>query len=730
MIRRLAFFLFLPAALWAQELNPLRELEVPYADSRILLDGVLSGNEYADALTFELFNEMDPEPNGTPPVLAKTYVYRTEEALIIGFDCPLVDIDHLRANIQPRDNAWGDDFIGITMDLYGDMRNTIFIAANAHGVQIDLRNNNPTIEDESQYDVGYNITYDTFTNIGENGWTMEMRIPFSSLQFENKPIQKWRVGFFREYYVGPQVHRAVSMNRNFDNPCFDCQFNDFLVLENIKGGTRRDLLPYVLGGIPVENGAFGLPMGRIGLSAFYGINSQNSIEAAINPDFSTVESDAAQVSVNSATSLFYPERRPFFNEGADLTATTMNYFYSRTISNPSGMVKYLGQGSKLRTYGLAGYDRSSPYLVPGENRDILGVAGQSFASVVRLSRPRKNGANIGYLSTNRIYMDGGSGHLNAITVRENLSDSWRLTGEYAWSFTAEPETDWVTDGATFGKYTAATDGERFHGFSHATGLQRTSLHWVSDIYYTHVGETFRADMGFLPLNNRNELGAQQRYINRLNGQRVKFYQITTGGRANFTPDGRWKQQQLTLEWNAQFAGNFMLGGGAAHGFIEEFEGAVLDNMSTFTQWSSWSPTQRFKLNLFVNTGEFVAYNTASPRIGSGLNTGVEMNLQLFGNVQANFTGNYSSLWERDGSGMIYEGWIWRSVLRYNPNRFVQARLITQWNQFSGDYLFQPLLQYQPGPFTIYYIGSSTYAAPSQGYNGTQIFAKAQLTLRP
>ena len=135
------------------------------------------------------------------------------------------------------------------------------------------------------------------------------------------------------------------MNRNFDNPCFDCQFNDFLIIEDIEGGTRRDLLPYVLGGTPLENGAFGTPTGSVGLSAFYGINSQNSIEAAVNPDFSTVESDAAQVSVNSATSLYYPERRPFFNEGSDLTATTMNYFYSRTISNPSGMVKYLGQGS-------------------------------------------------------------------------------------------------------------------------------------------------------------------------------------------------------------------------------------------------------------------------------------------------------------------------------------------------------------------------------------------------
>ena len=74
MIRRLAFFLFLPAALWAQELNPLRELEVPYAPEGLMLDGVLSDGEYTDALPFDLFNEMDPDPNGTPPVLAKAHV--------------------------------------------------------------------------------------------------------------------------------------------------------------------------------------------------------------------------------------------------------------------------------------------------------------------------------------------------------------------------------------------------------------------------------------------------------------------------------------------------------------------------------------------------------------------------------------------------------------------------------------------------------------------------------
>ena len=713
---------------WGQELNPLRELPVPMAPETLLLDGLLSEGEYDEALQFELFNEMDPEPNGTPPVLSKGWVMRTEEELIVGFLCPLIDSTHLRANLQPRDEAWGDDFIGVTLDLFGDMRNTIFIASNAYGVQMDLRNNNPTVEDENNFDVGYNITYETATNITAEGWTLEMRIPFSSLQFENKPLQKWRVGFFREYYVGPQVHRAVSMNRNFNNPCFDCQFNDFLLLENIQSSARRDILPYVLGGIPMNGKNMGSPTGKMGISAFYGINSQNSVELAINPDFSTVESDAAQVDVNSATSLFYPERRPFFNEGADLTATDMTLFYSRTIANPLAMTKYLGQGSKLRTYALAGLDLNSPYLVPGENRDVVGTAGESMASVVRLSAPRKNGENIGILSTNRLYRAGGSGHTNALTLRENIGESWRYSGEFAWSYTDEPDTNWITSTETFGDYTVATDGEQFHGFAFSQGLQRTTRNWGTDFYWNHASQTFRADMGFVPLNNRSNFGGGHKYIGRPNGKYLKFYQVYLGADAGITPQGLWKNQGVNTEYNFQFAGNFSMGGGINHGIMEEFEGVVLRDMTRAWNWIGYSPTQTIRINAWINPGEFVAYNTGTPRIGRGLNSGLNLNFQFAGKLQAGFNGNYSSLWESDGSGKIYEGWIWRSVLRYNANRFLQARLITQWNQFNNSYLVQPLLQYQPSPFTIFYVGSST--GIDAGQSNTQIFAKAQVTLRP
>lgn len=726
---RLLWLLILSASasLYAQTENVLRELEVPFAPENALVDGILNPSEYEEALPFDLYNEVSPTPNGPPPVRTKSWVMRDEEALIIAFECPLVDSAHLRANVQPRDEAWGDDFAGIVMDLYGDMRNTIFIASNAFGVQLDLRNNNPTVESDEMFDVGYNITYETATSISGNSWYYEMRIPFSSLQFENKEQQRWRIGFFREYYVGAQQHRSASMVRDFNNPCFDCQFNDFLLLDGIRSSTRRDILPYLLGGLPVDGQKVGSPLGRMGLSAFYGLNSQNSVEIAVNPDFSTVESDAAQVDVNSATSLFYPERRPFFNEGADLTATSMNLFYSRTIANPAGMIKFLGQGKKLRTYALAGYDLNSPYLVPGENRDVVGTAGQSYASVVRLTVPRQAGENIGVLSTNRIYDGGGSGHLNALTIRENMGSSWRFNGEYAWSHTVEPDTNWIESDDTFGEFSVATDGEEFSGYAFEQSIRRTKRNWETEAYWNLTSRTFRADMGFVPINNRSAFGGGHSFIGRPNKKHLKSYQIYAGGDGNITPQGLWKSQSVNTEYSFQFANNFSLGGGIVHGIMEEFEAVVLRNMSRAWNWVGWSPVQAFRLNAWINPGEFVAYNTDNPRIGRGLNSGINANFQFAGKLQAGFNGNYSSLYEADGSGEIYSGWIWRSVVRYNANRFVQARLITQWNQFNNTYLIQPLLQYQPSPFTIVYIGSST---AYDGNPSTQIFAKAQVTLTP
>lgn len=722
-MRRLLFFLFsFPLFLYSQDKT---ERVLTHPGDTWNFDGHVTAEEYSTATMVTFFTEIEPNPLGTPPVTAKAYLHRTASALVIGVIAPLVDSTDLRANIQPRDQAWGDDFVGISLDLYGDVRSTFFLASNAYGVQLDLRNNNPSVMSDENFDVGYNINYETKAQIGDAGYTVEFIIPFSGLPFENKDVQKWGFGFFREYYVGAQRHQALSYSFSFDNPCMDCQFDDVMVLEGITSAVRREFIPYALGGASNATGTFE-SQGKAGATFFYGITPSKSVELTLFPDFSTVESDVAQIGVNSSFALFYPERRPFFNEGGDMVRTEEGLFYSRTLANPSALTKYISQDKDLRVYALAGIDLTSPYVVAGENRSHTAEASSNLSSVVRLVKPMKGGANFGFLNTNRIYKEGGHNNVMAVTARQMLPGNWIINGEYAWSQTLEPNTDWITDNGTFAGHTNATDGEQFAGFLASTQLQRNTTHWSHYLNWTHKSPTFQAHMGFIPQNNINETRSGVRYTGRPNGKVVKSYILDNKAVLNITPDGRWKNQKIEAEGFLTFGGNLRAGYRAEHSFMEEFEGHIYNNLSSGVLWISYSPVNAFSINPWIAYGDRIAYNAGVPASGTMRSAGGNLDIRLFGQVQWNTFMAYEEMLNPAG-GLYYAGWVMRNTLRFNANRYVQARLVHQID-FDGTQYLQPLIQYQPSPFSIFYLGSSSQFLPGLSGTSHSLFAKAQWAL--
>ena len=107
-----------------------------------------------------------------------------------------------------------------------------------------------------------------------------------------------------------------------------CQTPDEIVLQKIEAKNRINLLPYVSGGLSGEREenqlAYSSPMGNIGLSGLFDLNSVTSLEFALNPDFSQVEADVSQVNANTTFALFFPERRPYFNEGKEMKSSTLS----------------------------------------------------------------------------------------------------------------------------------------------------------------------------------------------------------------------------------------------------------------------------------------------------------------------------------------------------------------------------------------------------------------------
>ena len=719
-MRKLGLFLFLSActASYGQTIA-VTEHEVPTKPERVTVDGAMEAGEWDGALSLPLSWEISPGYNSPAPLATEGYLFKDDQALYVAFRCS-VDPSDFRANLNRRDAAWEDDFVGIALDVYSDTRNMVFLGSNAYGVQLDVRKNDPANHMDNQMDVSYDVEFEAQGARSPGEYTVEMRIPFNSLQFGSSARQRWKFTFFRQTYSkGVQVNTQANPQYR-EIVCADCQFAHVLILDGIKPKLRRQLIPYAFGSALGEPGAAVQPGAKVGGSAFIGLDAASSVEVALNPDFSNVEADVAQVAVNSSFALFYPERRPFFIEGSDQFATRQNYVYTRSIANPLGLTKFTNQGQKYRSYVLTGYDAASPYLVPGRNFSAYGTSGANWSTIARIQRRLPYASGIGLLGTQRSYYDGGSGSLVAADVNLRLSDALRFKAEVAFSDTREPNADWISGGENFKGHTAALDGERYQGVAMYGGLVRQSKHWTLRADVMGQSPTFRAEMGFEPQNDwmRYELGASY------NGFPNKKYVKTWGLYQEATQfryfDGTLRQNHhLAWGW-IQWGGNLRSSFFHRYRFDEVFKDVRFSNLRTVGANLNWKPSQTFNVGLECNAGQSIAYNETPLRAGREANVALDFQIQVGGQLRWNHMIVHSQMQELDGSALIYRGFIYRSGLEWSMNRATELRFIAQWDDFASRLLMQPVLTIRPNAFTLLYAGGQYVKGVWQAYLKGQV----------
>ena len=438
------FFLFIItiSALGQDVHSPIK-----ISDNKIKIDGIIDPKEWEGAIKIELDNETEPGYNIKPIVNTTGYILYSDYHIYLRFEAETKET--VRASIRKRDDTgiFNDDIIGFDIDTYGDGRNNLFIGSNAYGSQVDVRVMN-ALQESSRYDMSFDLEYESEGSISGNSYSVEMKIPFSSLPFPNGKDQKWKFSFFRKY----NDFQISSSKSDRDNSCITCQFDDEVFFENIKIDKKIDLIPYITSGIQGEynmnsqNIEYEKISSNIGISINTELSKSLSLELAINPDFSQVEADVTQIDVNSAFSLSYPEKRPFFNKGTDilkLNNPDLQPFYSRSINDPAFALKLLNQGKKSRLFYLSSLDNNSPYLIAGRDRSYFGEGKKSFVNVLRYQRLLKNGSKIGLISTSRAYDGGGYGNLFGLDGLIQITNSLRLTFDLIKNYNEEPENDWI-----------------------------------------------------------------------------------------------------------------------------------------------------------------------------------------------------------------------------------------------------------------------------------------------
>ena len=285
-------------------------------------DGIVSEKEWKDSKSFDINYKINPGNNVPSPHLTKSFITYTETDLYVGF-IAYADMENLRSSIRNRDEGFRDDNVFIGIDTYGDGRYTVGLGANPEGNQLDVK-----LLSTGNDDISYDVNFESKASKHDDSYHIELKIPFSVLQFKQAPKMEWNILLYRSTFTENNRSQNINFPIDLNNPCLPCQATTSIQLENIKSKNRVNLLPYVYSGLDgtTDNNklSYGKPTETVGLSGLFDLNNITSLEYAINPDFSQVEADVSRITANNTFAIFFRERRPYFNEGNDIIDTELN----------------------------------------------------------------------------------------------------------------------------------------------------------------------------------------------------------------------------------------------------------------------------------------------------------------------------------------------------------------------------------------------------------------------
>lgn len=727
--------------------NVKPSLSIPHlGEAPIKLDGLIDDAGWNVAARATNFSETFPGDQTRPPIDVTVYMTYDDTHVYFGFDIR-DDPASIRATMTDRDRIWQDDYSGILLDTNGDGQQVYFIAANPLGIQGDTRIS------RGNEDVSFDLVFDANGQITDTGYQIEMAVPFRSLRFPRQDVQNWKATF---WITHPRESRSTyswaAIDR--DDPCFSCQFGDLSGMRGVTSGKNLEILPAITGshsGSLVDAGDpdSGFDNNRVGaepsFNLKYGITSDLTLDASVNPDFSQIEADVAQIDVNSSFALFFPERRPFFQEGSELFRTYISTVYTRSINNPIAATKLTGRFGQTSVGYIGARDNDSPILVPFEENSELAAGGKSFSNILRVQHNFVDNSYIGGLATDRRLEDGGAGTTVGLDGVWRFLTKYEIQAQVVGSHTEEPNNPALSedfDQETFadGKYTAAFDGETFSGYATYLSFVRNARHWNYYVDFTQTSPTFRASNGFVTQNDNRFLLTSQSYT--FYPENIGFIDriqpgVTLGKIWNY--DGLRKDEFisprlfLSLKAQTNVNLNYILVSN------ERFAGTDFRGIWRVMLNVNSNFSEPVKLGAFFSKGRAINRDPDDAVLGYNLD------LQAWGTIrptqrlvlEPQIT--YAQLEHPDTGDLIFSGYIARTRLNYQFTKRFFTRLVVQYNDFSDRLEIDPLFTYRINPFSAFHVGSThdfnSYArlgTPQETYyrqSERQVFFKFQYLLR-
>lgn len=648
---------------------------------------------------FRQFFPHDGAPVSQPTSAYLSYDDKNIYAVFVCVDDP----DKIRARMANRENVFSDDLVRLTIDTFRDNQHAYSFGVNPLGVQTEH-----IITEGQRPNLSFDTLWYSRGRLTPQGFIVWMAIPFKSIRFSNDSVQTWGIALSRviirnnEFsywpYITPRVTGFVQQLATLEG------------ITHVSPGRNMQLIPYgtFAGGRFLDSTGKDGPEfkskseARGGLDAKMVLRDALTLDLTLNPDFSQVESDEPQVTINQRFEVFFPEKRPFFIENAGIFQMPENLFFSRRIVDPQFGVRLTGKLGRWTIGGIAIDDRAPGKLLPESDPSHEKRAG---IGVVRVQREFARQSNVGLLLTDRNFASSFN-RVVSLDTRLKLNQNWVFSGQIS------------------GSHSKELDGAKLSGPAYFAELLHSGRHFNYVTRYLDRAPSFRSALGFIPRVDVRQIEQVGSYRWLPEHRRVISFGPSGSMLLNWNRSGRVQDWLISSVFGIDFIRQTSL-------LLEHTKSSELFRDREFrksrtgitlsTEWFKWLSISGFYFN---GTGiNFFPAAGLTPFLASSNDARINLTLRPTSQVRFDQTYIYSRLSSRNESHLpgvlastpIFNNHILRSRLNYQFNRELSLRAIVDYKavlpntslvalsrakRLTGDLLVTYLLN----PGTALYVG--------------------------
>ncbi|HEV8382908.1 MAG TPA: DUF5916 domain-containing protein [Gemmatimonadales bacterium] len=653
-------------------------------------DSSLAAERAAAGLGVAVSDFRQREPgDGTPVSQATTaYLSYDDANLYVVFVCR-DDPAKVRGRIARREEIGADDEVVLYLDTFRDRERAYFFMANPLGVQMD------GIRTEGQDDdVSWDAVWQSDGRLTPDGYVVRMTIPFRSLRFPPAPVQTWGIALGRVIRRGNEESYWPFITKRVKG--LVAQFAVLQGLESISPGRNVQFNPYstLARARFLDKDAAALVTDgdqRLGLDAKLVLRDAVTLDGTVNPDFSQVETDDPQVTVNQRFAVFFPEKRPFFIENSGYFQTPVNLFFSRRIVDPGAGARLTGKAGRWSLGAIAINDRE-PGRVPAP--DPL-AGSRANVGALRVQHELGEESTIGALVTDR-ELAGSFARVVSLDTRLKLGRTWAATGQVMRSDVRE-------------------EGTKSAGTGVLIDLGRDGRYLDYSGTFLALDPGFAAPLGFVERTGIRQTEHKWKYRFRPRGKAVLNYGPEVKVAYVWGPDGRQLDREFKGQFQVELVGQTELAVERIERF-ERFEDAPFrpykTEVSFTTEWLKW-----LAIDATYAWGGDVNHDPASglePFLGRAAEAEVQLTLRPTPSLRVDQTALQSRLDTRSGARVFTERQL-RTKVNYQVNRFLSLRAIVDYKAEFGDTTLADiedkrkwgadlLVTYLVNPGTAFYLG--------------------------